>query len=79
MKSSMVQNADYIDNKEKGSYSDLQVLQSNAGFYIGTIFTDAEGWQEPGSRDSDYFPTRAAAAIALEAIKSGEMETRQTP
>jgi len=40
----------------------LQVLQSHAGFYIGT-FSDEDG---PISRESEeYFPTRQAAEAAL--------------
>lgn len=47
-------------------YSDLQVLRSTAGFYIGTTYIDPEsGWQEPGSRDSDYFVHKEQAMQAL--------------
>lgn len=69
MKSPMVQNADYIS--EKTGYSDLQVLQSGAGFYIGTTYTDpTDGFTEPGSRDSDYFATREEAEKYLKAVES---------
>lgn len=64
MRSPLVENADYIQDKK--GYSELKVLQSPAGFYIGTIYTDEDGFQEPGSRDSEYFPTKRAAEIALE-------------
>lgn len=52
-------------------YSDLQVLRSAAGWYIGTTYThdensDTPGLVEPGSRDSEYFPTMESAALALE-------------
>lgn len=54
-----------------GEYSDLKVCQSNAGFYVGTDFThtkgDFEGLVEPGSRESEYFPTYEAAEAALKA------------
>lgn len=65
MKSPQVQNASYIDEEDKEQYSDLQVLQSAAGYYIGTIFTGKDGFQEPGSRDSEYFPTKQHAETAL--------------
>ena len=55
MKSQMVELADYIEKSEKEKYSELQVLQSAAGYYIGTIYTNSDGFKEPGSRDSDYF------------------------
>lgn len=47
-------------------YSDLQVLQSGVGWYIGTLYTDPEhGFTEPGSRTSEYFSSAAAASEAL--------------
>lgn len=52
------------DNDE-GEYTDLMVCQSNAGFYIGTMFKHKEGWTAPGSRDSGYYPTKEAAQAAL--------------
>lgn len=69
MKSPMVQNAGYLT--KKGGYSDLMVLQSGAGFYIGTLWTDPDNpsYTEPGSRDSDYFPTREAAERELKALE----------
>lgn len=66
MKSPMVQSLDSIE--DKGRYSDLQVLRSGAGFYVGTIYHNPEGFDEPGSRDSDYFPTREQAEAYLKAI-----------
>lgn len=76
MKSQMVQRANYISEDEKSGYSDLQVLRSNAGWYIGTIYTDKDGFQEPGSRDSEYFPTKEAAEKAL---NTGEFTPRLNP
>ncbi len=57
----------------RGGYSDLQVLQSAAGFYIGTRYEefDAKGelvWIEPGSRDTGYYATEDAAAADLAAL-----------
>ena len=74
MKSPMISSADYISDEDKGNYTDLQVLQSGAGFYIGTLHQtrDDDGnllYESPGSRDSDYFPTRESASKALDAIR----------
>jgi hypothetical protein len=63
MKSPMVSNADYIS--DKGNYTELQVLQSAAGYFVGTLYNDPEGWQDMGSRDSDYFATHAEAAAII--------------
>lgn len=50
----------------------LQVLESQAGFYIGT--SDEEG---PCSRESvEYFPTEDEAFAALE---TGEWTQKSTP
>lgn len=64
MKSPMVQNQAYILNKS--GYSDLQVLLSPAGYYIGTMYNNYDDngkflFEEPGSRDSDYFETKEEA------------------
>ena len=64
MKSPMVETRDYITNK--AGYTDLQVLQSGAGFYIGTMYNNPDGFQEPGSRDSGYFATREEAEKELQ-------------
>ena len=42
MKSPLVESADYIKDKE--NYSDLQVLMSGAGYYIGTVYNNPEGY-----------------------------------
>jgi hypothetical protein len=54
-------------------YSDLRVLQSAAGYYLGTIYQEFDAndtvvYQEPGSRDSGYFKTKEDA----EAFLTGE-------
>ena len=60
---------------EQGRYSALQVLQSGAGFYIGRTYTHTggayKGLTEPGSRESDYYPTEEEAQKALD---SGEFD-----
>lgn len=62
-KSSLIEHATYVTDKD--SYTPLQVLKSAAGYYIGTLYNNSDGYQEPGSRDSEYFPTFAAASDAL--------------
>ena len=64
MKSLMVDQA-YVPKEDKGKYSDLQVLRSHAGWYIGTVFTE-DGFSEPGSRDSNYFRTEQEAKDELD-------------
>ncbi len=50
--------------------TDLTVLRSNAGWYIGRMCwnEDADfdfgGFEEPYTRESEYFPTREAAEAA---------------
>ena len=72
MKSPMIMNSGYIKDKE--CYSDLQVMQSNAGHYIGTVYTDVDGFQEPGSRDTGYFESHKAAEDYLAyIIRTGDI------
>lgn len=73
MKSLMVTNADYIN--DKSGYTDLQILKSAAGYFIGTLFEerDVTGkviFVDMGSRDSDYFKTEEDAKIYLKTIES---------
>ena len=94
MKSPMVSNLGLaktaVNNLEhpqavRGGYSDLQVLSSAAGHYIGTRYEEfnADGkcvWVEPGSRDSGYFATEAIAASQLaELLSGGPVSLRETP
>lgn len=63
-------------------YSEFMVLKSPAGWYIGTIWTACgkcdecrrddyeQGWQEPGSRETDYVETEEEATKALEEYKA---------
>jgi hypothetical protein len=61
MKSPMVMNSKYITKKDKARYSDLQVLKSPAGYYVGTMYETGQ----PGTRDSEYMKTEAEAKILL--------------
>ena len=56
--------------------SELKVMRSAAGWYVGTTYTDPEdGFTEPNSRETDYFSSRAEAEKALESFaKTGVME-----
>ena len=72
--------------------SEFQVMGSPGGYYIGTIWTCCgeceeckqekwmpKGWQEPNSRETDYFDTREEAEKALEAFKkTNEMPSEMT-
>lgn len=79
MKSPMVEQASYITPEDKGRYSDLVVLASGAGYYVGTIYHNPNGFVEPGSRDSDYFMTQEAAFECLQDIEAGKYKTRMEP
>ena len=48
------------------SYSNVRVLKSVAGYYIGTVaWVEEFNCEEPGSRESDYYATREEAEVAL--------------
>jgi len=71
MKSPMVENAAYIP--DKSGYTDLQVCQSAAGYYVGTMYRniDDDGnlqFEEPGSRDSGYYATEEEAQKYLDMV-----------
>lgn len=66
MKSPMVTNLDCIPDKDR--YTELRVLKSAAGWYVGTLHIDPEYGAEPGSRDSGYFRTEIEAARFLEHV-----------
>ena len=54
----------HIPTADRALYSDLKVMQSSAGYYIGTEYNSIYG-VTPGSRDSDYYQTREKAQFAL--------------
>ena len=67
-----------VEGAATSGYTDMQVLQSPAGFYIGTLYEerDSEGkilWQEPGSRDSGYFLDRQTAEAELRQFEGGDL------
>lgn len=58
------------DSASAHKYTDLKVIKSGAGWYIGTEYEYIDqdsGYTiaEPGSRDSNYFPTEEMAKYAL--------------
>lgn len=60
----------YVENGDDAGYSDLQVMSSDAGWYIGTIYQNpGQSFQEPGSRDTGYFPTKEIAEKVLAAME----------
>jgi hypothetical protein len=62
----MITHARWLSDAEKERYSDLQVLSTPAGYYVGTTYTE-DGFTEPGGRDSEYYRTfeEANAFLAL--------------
>ena len=65
----------HLPGFEGGFLSDLEVLHSHAGYYIGRMHwsPDYGGFVEPGSRESDYFASKAEAEVALK----GSFEPRE--
>lgn len=54
--------------------SEFMVMKSFAGWYVGTMYRhkDEHGeWEEPNSRETEYFATEAEAQAALASFKSG--------
>lgn len=49
--------------------SELKVLRSNAGFYLGRTMED-DGFDMPYDRQSGYFKTEAEAQQALDALQN---------
>ena len=62
---------------DAANYSDLGVMRSNAGWYIGTYYRDPRyGWAEPGSRDSQYYAT---SEEAFQAFEDKSWDQRENP
>jgi hypothetical protein len=82
MKSPMILSMYADDPTERDRYTDLQVLRSAAGYYVGTLYRDPEfdGHEVPGSRDTfEYYGTAEEAGEVLKRIESGKYTTRMTP
>lgn len=54
------------DNDWYPKISELKVLQSAAGFYIGRVYMHSKHIVEPYSRESNYFQDKELAQTALE-------------
>ena len=65
--------AQKVDPDNIGRYSDLQVLESPAGWYIGTYYRNPRGYIEPGSRESGYFPIKTEAEMLLREFEHGDL------
>jgi hypothetical protein len=60
---------------EYNRYSELKVMRSGAGYYVGTSYRDPEfDFDVPGSRDTViYFATATEAKAELENIIAGNL------
>ena len=54
--------------------SELRVLQSAAGFYVGRVEFMPGGYELPYCRESGYYPSREKAESALEFLRELEHE-----
>ena len=54
-----------------GRYSELKVMFSPAGYYLGTDYT-MDAYPSPGSRETHYFNLISEAESALEDWKQGK-------
>lgn len=60
----------YPTDTKVGEYSELCVMKSAAGYYVGTYFMEDFGLV-PGSRDSGYYATYEEAQRLLDYEKAG--------
>lgn len=73
MKSQIIENATYLPVHEKDQYSDLQVMKSGNGWYIGTTYyCRRDDYYEPGTRDTEYFGSEAQAIVELDLLERGK-------
>lgn len=58
-----------------GNYSELKVMCSAAGWYVGTTYKDPEfNFEEPGTRESGYFSSSEEATAFLNYLENGGRE-----
>ena len=71
MKSIIVERSCRDNERERDRYSELQILKSAAGHYLGTTYQDPTNGNhpEPGTRDSEYFRDKSAAETLLRHIE----------
>jgi hypothetical protein len=58
-------------------YSELKVMQSPAGWYLGTTFNGGD-FDEPGSRETHYLGSRGTADHTLEMWSHGHRPYKRT-
>jgi hypothetical protein len=69
-----------VDPENQDLYTELEVLKSAAGYYVGTMYKNPKYGLEPGSRESGYFATHEEAEALLKRIEAGdETEVRWNP
>lgn len=61
----MTSKSPQLSTSELKYYSKLMVLQSAAGYYIGSLYQEDPNEPSPGTRDSQYFRTEAEAIAAF--------------
>lgn len=64
----------YKQANDRRRFSELMVCRSPVGYYLGTLYTAPEGYQEPGSRDSIYFDSPQEARNLLAKLEAGELD-----
>jgi hypothetical protein len=69
----MIENAEYI--KDKSGYTELMVLSSAAGYYVGTMFNEVDVTgrlvfhEQVMTRDSGYYRTEQEAVRFLASLQ----------
>lgn len=61
-----------LPGTQSDSVSDLCVLESGAGFYVGRVEFMPGGYELPYCRESGYYPTHEKAESALEFLRELE-------
>lgn len=56
----------HVSDEDRAKFSDLLVLNNpDAGYFVGSTFPDANGIQQPATRDSPYYATQDEATAQL--------------
>ncbi|MCK9293178.1 hypothetical protein M0P25_03825 [archaeon] len=71
MKSIMLTN---IQVEDPENYSDMKVMKSNAGYYVGTWYNNPKGFKDHGTRDSQYFKNYEEAEEFLKYVENNPDE-----
>jgi hypothetical protein len=50
-----------METRVKDGLSDLKIMKSHRGYYLGKEYTHPEGWTEPYVRESSYYVTKEEA------------------